>query len=964
MAVIALPTVIIDITSPEWRFEATGPWTVIRDRRGVLRMRHPYEPSSQGGFASARLTVPIFTAPIRVLLRFYHSDDYAGSDRENPEIGYPAEDFPGRRFARVLVNGAEVWCRDVHGPNPTPEQRFYEVPFSAPGGSTFEVEFRVEDRADVPQPFATEVFWALPRIELLTVGEEPGPWGADEVITPPLHTPGAAAAEPVAIRRVPLVVENTTDLPRTREAVVSGVPLPQGELLDPSRALLRDVAGAQVPCQFAPLAQWPDGSVKSLLVAFASGEVPARERACFSLEYGTDVPPAAATDAIAVQGEDGSIAVDTGALWARLSAASGAVIDSLALPGRDPLVFTEALLSLENYEGFPPRLYRSLPPETLELERNGPLCACVLASGRYEALSEEGFSYELRLRFFRDSAQIKLTHTLINTAETPRTRLRTISVHLPAQASAFSLGEAEGYHGGLQGLREVRLIQDHHDRHRVYHLRGEGPAPLSAEDVGLVARGERSDGRAALTGERFSLQVANHNFREQYPKALRLRPDGLQIDLYTCERVPHLLGSDPPFDCQQGEAKTHELLLHLSAATDLDEVLVQAGRLSVGANRPLFAAATADWYCASGVFGHTAAPSPADFPSYEAALGVKPVERLGHGGGDWWERMVEDGQEDPESYMLYGMEHFGDNPLIWGYQTKYCMWANCEYDLGHALIVQFARSGDLRFLDRGEQCVLHNRDVDVIHHDTVHPEDVGGPHGHWIGHTDQRPNTGHLWSEGMVEHYLLTGDRRSLQVAREMGRYLMGVARKGWGGGSERSAGWPLIALLGIWSGTGEDEYLRAAAQIVRDAVRLQDPVRGVWSSPIYEQPAYEGGTTFMTHILCRGLMRYVMSTGDRAAARAIVRAAWWVAEEAIVEETAAGPLSFYKQTPLCARASAADPEALAYAFALSGQERLGALGRAAARMRASEWRERGVPLAQMRDLPSILKILGPEAGW
>lgn len=955
-----MSTVIIDPTSPQWQLSSTGAWAVRGDRRGVLRMRHPYQPSTAGDFASARISVPIFSAPIRRLLRFYQTDDYVGCANAHAEIGYSAEDFPGCRAARVLVGGTEVWRRDVHGRCLQP---FHEVEFSEPGGSTFEVEFRVEDLATVEQPFATEVFWALPRIELLAVDEEPPEWGPGTVPSARLTVPGAAAAEAVPLRSVPLVVENAAGVDRADEPVLSGVPIPRGELLAPAQARLQDADGTEVPCQFSSLASWPDGSVKALQVAFTGGPVAAEDRRCFSLQYGTDVAPAAAAEPIARHEAGGTLVVDTGSLRATIGSASGSIIQSLAIPGHGGIEFTHPLLSLESYDGFPPRLYRSLPPEAIEVEDNGPVYACVLARGRYEALGQEGFSYELRLGFSKGSAEFRIQHTVINTSEAPSTRLRTISLHLPVQATGFAVGDPESHRGSFDGLCEVRLVQDHHDRCRLYHIHGDSLFHLTPADVRLVARGGRSEGWAAAIGA-VSLLVANRYFWQQFPKALRIRPDEVQVDLFTCERVPYVLGSDAPFECKQGEAKSHELLVTMLPSSAEEDVLLQARRLSTRADQPLFARATPNWYCKSGVFGPIAPAGAGSYPSYEAGIAARPIERLGHGGGDWWHRVVEDGEEDPESFMLYGMEDFGDNPLIWGYQTKYCKWANCEYDLGHALILQFARSGDLRYLRRGEQSVLHNRDVDVIHHDTTHPEDVGGPHGHWIHHTDQRPNTGHLWSEGMVEHYLLTGDRRSLQVAREMGRYLVRVAGRGWGGGSERSAGWPLIALTGIYAGTGEMRYLKAAEQIVRDAVRLQDPVRGVWSSPIYEQPAYEGGTTFMTHILCRGLLRYVEATGDSAAAQAIVRAAWWLAEEAITEEDEHGPRAFYKQTPLCARTSPADPEALAYAYALSGDQRLGALARAAAKARACDWREAGVPLAQMRDLPRVLAVLGPESDW
>lgn len=960
-----MPTVHIGFEASNWTLDTAGLWQVHCDRRGVLVARHPYEVPQAGGFARARLSVPIFAAPVRTLLRFYFSDGYAGYAQAHEEIGYPAEDFPGCRFACALVNGAQVWRQDVHGANPSQEERFYEAALSAPGGGHYDVEFRVEDALAAEARFATGVYWALPRVELLDYGEETPPWGPQAAPRPTLRMPGLDGQQPAALQRVALIVQNETDIDRDAEPVVSGIPIPRGELPDGAQARLVDAAGTRTPCQIEPLAQWPDGSVKALELCFRSAPLGAGQQAAYTLEYGAQV---AANEGrgpdLARQRPDGCIQVSTGGLGCVIDPASAGLVRSLTTTTGQAIEVSSPLLSLENYDGFPPRLSYCRPPDTVTVEQNGSLHACIVARGEYEPVEgDRGFSYEVRLHFFADSATVKLSHTFINTAEPEYTRLRTISIHLPTKASSLLLGEGPTAHAAkMTGLCEVRLIQDDHSAYRLYHLHGDDCGRLTPDCVELVKRGSRMSGWLAAGDGMTRVWVAGRWLWQQYPKALRVRPGDIQVDLFTCERVPYVLGADRPFDCKQGEAKTHELLVHLGPEEGQQADALRGHRLSAQADAPLFARACPEWYCDSGVFGRIA-PADGAFPAYEAGVAATPVERLGHGGGPWWQRVVEDGGEDPETYMLYGMEDFGDNPLIWGYQTKYCKWANCEYDLGHALLMQFVRSGDPRFLRRGEQAVMHNRDVDVIHHDTRCPEDVGAPHGHWVRHTDKRPNSGHLWTEGMVEHYLLTGDRRSLQVARGMADYLVRLAEKGWQGGSERTAGWPLIALMGVYNATGDERYVRAATHIVSDAVGLQDPVRGVWSSRIYEQPAYEGGTTFMANILARGLMRYVEATGDRGAALAIVRAAWWIAEEALTGPED-GPQTFYKQTPLCSRLGPADPEALAYAFALSGHERLGRLARSSASARADGWPDQGVPVAQMRDLPRVLALLGPQATW
>jgi hypothetical protein len=165
-----------------------------------------------------------------------------------------------------------------------------------------------------------------------------------------------------------------------------------------------------------------------------------------------------------------------------------------------------------------------------------------------------------------------------------------------------------------------------------------------------------------------------------------------------------------------------------------------------------------------------------------------------------------------------------------------------------------------------------------------------------------------------------------------------------------------MIALLGVWHGTGEDRYLQAATRLRDDVIEHQDDLRGVWSYKIYEQPAYEGGTVFMVDILSRSLMRYHLATGDPDSATAIVRAADWVRWEAVTDSPEQ-PRAFYKQTPLCSRLGGCSPETFAYAYALTGDDAFHDLALRAYHATAKGW-SGGVPTAMMRDLPRILEIL------
>jgi len=917
----------------EWadaRTDSSGLWAIHTDDRGVLTMSHPYEPSAAGNLAEASFCLPAVTGGRR-FLRFYLSDTYAGHETGNTELGYPPEYFPEARFASVSVGQTEIFRCDLFGPNPPIDCRFHQV--ELPPDVDGSLIFRAVDAETIAAKFAVDVFWGLVSIVMVPDGSEPPPFTRTDAPAPELRP---CAVGQTAVASLPsLTVTNHATVSR-EEVVSGGVPFAPGVLLDPGSLRVRNASGGALPMQRNVLATWPDGSVKSLLV-HVPVTVGAGSEAV--LRLAADDSSTLAAKPSMLQRADGRMTVDTGSAVFVL-APSAALLEQVSLADGSRWASSgDPLGRLANYDGFPSRFVGNRAPDRIEVLEEGPLLVRLRVEGAYEELAgAESLRYEYRLSFRFGSADIRLQHTIWN-AGPQAARLRTIAVRLGAIGlRQFDLDAI----GGTSADGEAWLVQHTTDRFYTWrHANG---------DSMLLGEGTRNRGWAVASGKAGAVGVSLRHMWEQHPNGFRIAPDGLQVDLWTSDRVPWVLGSDPPLTLSEGEAKTHDLLLGFGAGSR-----PLADRLAAF-QYPLFPVAPPEWYCGSGLFGSIAPADPDRFPEYEAGVAVVKPEMMGHGGGVQWDRIVDHTHEDRATYQRYGFRNYGDNPLIWGYQTKYRMWANCEYDVGHCALTQFARSGDLRYLHRGISAVLHNRDTDFIHASPSNPEWVGSPHGHWIDHTDKGPNLGHLWSEGMVEHYLLTGDERSLRIARGLGDNCVRFVEAGWSGSSERTAGWPMIALLGVYHGTGDVVYLDAARRLVECVIDLQDDLRGVWSSKIYEQPAYEGGTTFMVNILCRALMRYHVATDDTGAATAVVRGASWMLHEAVTD-VAGKPESFYKQTPLCSRHGGSNPETFAYAYALSGDPCFRDLALRSYAVVSKSWAQ-GVPTSAMRDLPRVLALL------
>jgi hypothetical protein len=152
-------------------------------------------------------------------------------------------------------------------------------------------------------------------------------------------------------------------------------------------------------------------------------------------------------------------------------------------------------------------------------------------------------------------------------------------------------------------------------------------------------------------------------------------------------------------------------------------------------------------------------------------------------------------------------------------------WGNLEYDLPQVLGLGWVATGSRPMWDGFVAAVLHYRDVDIIHHDPLHPDRVGLNHPHKVGHfapeATQNVDLGHVWLEGLITHYRLTGDRRSLEAARAMGDALASRVGKA---ANPRQFGWPMMALAALADATGESRYRDAARHFAGAALHVYEP--------------------------------------------------------------------------------------------------------------------------------------------
>ncbi|MGQ9808854.1 MAG: exo-rhamnogalacturonan lyase family protein [Armatimonadota bacterium] len=663
--------------------------------------------------------------------------------------------------------------------------------------------------------------------------------------------------------------------------VSGGVPLPEGMASEAPFALL-DRSGRPVPVQTQTLARWPDGSIRWLLLDFTAAPPP-HGTACFRLVCDTPgrvplperpvevlrlSPPCVRSGGICIQADTSGLLVN------------GARI-SLTARSENGQRFTAA-------------------GDSAALETCGPLRTTLLLRGSLRSASGDRlFGFQMRASLFADFDGVLLEPLIVvdseNGALTLLREMR-LTIQTPSPVTRMSAGGDEGATHSFEP--PVRLFQHGDSTYRI-------------EPAGL--HGRRAPGWATAATADGAVTVALRDFWQQWPKSLEANSSSLSVGLFpafqegTFDRLEPWYKHDYLFhqNCYRlrcGQARRWQIWL--SPGTD-------GPSLAAHACAPLFPALDPTQSLATGVWGDVAP---------EGSPGMESYDRLAR-------RMLEGFQAAIDTCGDYGAMNWGD----W-FGERGCNWGNNEYDTSRQLLLQFARTGDPRFLLVGQTAARHTAEVDVIHHvnDDLrryfleevcasytnrsiienYPIRPGMMHAHCVGHvggfhTVERVreafqvftpdatgkpylcldpyNVGHMFAQGMAWCYFLTGDPWVRETLERIGENLARLVedRKLCFTGrpcAGRELGWTMLALAAIYELELDGRYLNAMRILAEDALEEQDPHCGGWLQELFgghcdcRRRHHVGEAGFITSIRLNALMRYHQLSEDERIPPAVRR--------------------------------------------------------------------------------------------
>ncbi|MBT3291063.1 MAG: hypothetical protein HN380_27200, partial [Victivallales bacterium] len=615
--------------------------------------------------------------------------------------------------------------------------------------------------------------------------------------------------------------------------VTGGIPLAEGEAPAGTTFMLQGESGPK-PTQTTVLGTWPDGSARWLLI---DAVAPAGE---YLLTPGGSSLPLGAIRVVETEIENGEV--------------------NLRTDGADLVLAEDASIRFEAVDAH--GVTYTATPETVEIEREGPVRSTLSWSGEFlDGGGERLFSFRLRASVYAYSSRVLLQPLILVDPDSGvlcNLRELRLRITLPGTTGAI-IGGDPNWTGDT--AIPTRLFQRDDEQ---YDLDG--------------ASGGKAPGWAEIQSSMCSVSLAMRDFWQQWPKSLEVDGDDLVLGLlptFNEGDFAHMLPdykhqwffANNTYQLRTGQARSWDIWLAVeSDGADLAQL----------ANCPPVLVADPLRATASGVWGEI---QPAGSP------GMRDYD-------PWAEQLFHCYCHSVEVQRDYGAMNWGD----W-FGERQINWGNHEYDTTNQLLLQFARTGDPLFQRRAEEVIRHQRDVDTRHY-AKDPRRIGQQWIHSIGHTagyydyeykhmklyagrGWSDNRGHVWSQGMFEHYLLGGDTRSWETAKLISDWAAGPQITNFAFGNAREPGWMSKLVMSAYYATEDPFYLNAAKEMLRitHGKSLATGDHGFYYHRLPnghcncpDEQKHKGEAGFMLGVLMTGMKMYYDASGDETVADDIAK--------------------------------------------------------------------------------------------
>jgi hypothetical protein len=621
--------------------------------------------------------------------------------------------------------------------------------------------------------------------------------------------------------------------------------------------------GESIPTQATSVVRWPDGSVKWALLDFQT-DLSANKTKYISLNT-VDGKKQSDISKLAKKTND-KIIVNTGKLKLiiPLHLSTNTTLFNIAIDkNRDGSIADNEITSSRKNDMFlriqskspgPPEqenwlrdasddsgelFYASLDHNRqIAIEENGPLRSAIKLDGWYVSKTgKKAFKYCLRIHAFKNSSQLKFQHTFTATEDVKTNFLREMGFIFPLEGN-----NSEGILG-LPGNGKISRKLSPSDSlslyeigdPRLYHLVSYKQKKHVHSYIDFfhngswqqLFKGKNAPGWAVMNNNNGGIACAIKDFKELHPKELRVTgnsdlklyiwPDRGKKVLDLRRRSGKLdkgfIENDMDPNGGRGLAKTHEFAVTYSTTPLTAEY---ANDLSKAIDEPILPYTTPEYYLSTKACGEFLPGNSGAFPKTEAAIKF---------GFDYMRKMR-------EAFGLNGMIDWGDVPIgCVGYKDHkgnykpdaipfrgYTGWNNSDFALCYGFFLHYYRTGDRDVFKDGEAMTMHVIDIDTEHYNPDNPASIGSGHRHDQQHWGNGFRGYCYAPHAAIDLFLLTGNRRALDVAKEMADNIGSYGR---------------FMPLRLWEITGNKAYLEKAEKALILDLKLAKHPSG-WPFRLY----------------------------------------------------------------------------------------------------------------------------------
>jgi hypothetical protein len=535
------------------------------------------------------------------------------------------------------------------------------------------------------------------------------------------------------------------------------------------------------PSQVRVLKQWPDGSVKWLLVDFAA-TVPADSTTRYRLVCCTEALTVPSSKVLVSPGSD-AWRVDTG-------------VGRFTLDARTFRPFLEVLRQGDKFPCSAESIctfradgasFACFAVEDISLEESGPLHAVVRCSGQVAASPVDGLRYLARLHFFAGSMAVKVEFTIHNprAAKHPgglwdlgddgSILFRELAFTVPFAAETVaevrcrpSVDAAPVHSAGNEVFCIYQESSGGENWQSPNHRNRDGRVPL--ERRGYIGE---TDGRETCSGLRATphvwcgasgagVAVVLPHFWQEFPKAFEADRNHLTIELFPA-RFPDL------HELQGGERKTHTFYLDFAARDDS----------LLWAVSPLQAVASPQDYRASRIFPDL----PGEQDLLDAFSTADDILHKRETADEYGWRNFGDVYADHEAVF-----HQRDEPFVSHY--------NNQYDFCAGAYRKYFATGVPAWGRLATDLARHVLDIDIYHTDRDREEYNNGLFWHTDHYVDAGlsthrsysreqvkgkdlrfsgggPGPEHCYTTGLLLHYFQTGNPDFRQAVIDLADWVL-----------------------------------------------------------------------------------------------------------------------------------------------------------------------------------------------